>query len=121
MTKWNMYPEAETWNPFQGCEFECSYCRPSFQAQAKRQKQRCMSCYRYEPHCHPERLGKIPNAEIVFVAGNGDIAFCPPDFVHMILDSVELHSARHPGTTFRRRGPTAFGHFSAAYQRRSCS
>ena len=49
----NMYAEAKTWNPFKGCEFDCSYCVPSFQLQAKRQMHRCDACYRYIPHCHP--------------------------------------------------------------------
>ena len=75
----NMYAAAKTWSPFKGCKFDCTYCMPSFQLQAKRQKHLCSSCYNYVPHCHPERLAKIPSAEIVFVAGNGDIAFCPPD------------------------------------------
>ena len=34
----NMYAEAKTWNPFKGCAFDCVYCVPSFQRQAKRQK-----------------------------------------------------------------------------------
>ena len=29
-----MYAEAVTWNPFKGCKFDCSYCKPSFQQQA---------------------------------------------------------------------------------------
>jgi len=57
----NMYPAAKTWNPFKGCEFDCLYCVPSFQAQAKRQKHRCLECYKYQPHEHPERLDSIPS------------------------------------------------------------
>jgi uncharacterized protein YeaO (DUF488 family)/Uri superfamily endonuclease len=96
----NMYAAARTWNPFKGCKFDCSYCRPSFQQQAKRQMRICSKCYAYTPHIHPERLAKIPSAEIVFVAGNGDLAFCPPEFVHRILDRIEDHNRRCPHKTY---------------------
>ncbi len=74
----NMYKAAKTWNPFKGCQFDCTYCRPSFQLQSKRQMHLCRKCYNYEPHCHEDRLTKIPSASIVFVCGNADISFCPP-------------------------------------------
>jgi len=89
-----MYTTAKTWNPFKGCEFDCSYCRPSFQQQSKRQMHLCDECYRYTPHTHPDRLGKAPSAEIVFVSGNGDLAFCPPEFVYEILNAIEKHNRR---------------------------
>lgn len=92
----NMYADARTWNPFKGCGFACSYCVPSFQRQAKRQKQNCRLCYRFTPHCHPERLEKIPSAEIVFVCGNGDISFSPLAFTREILGSIREHSRRCP-------------------------
>jgi hypothetical protein len=111
--KTNMYEAARTWNPFKGCRFDCIYCRPSFQRQAKRQKHLCRQCYNYEPHCHPDRLTDIPSAEIVFVAGNADIAFCPPDFVHKILDAIENHNSRCPGKTYylQSKQPTCFQPF----------
>lgn len=74
-----MYAAVKTWNPFRGCEFDCSYCGPSFQRQAKRQKQNCMQCYEDAPHEHPDRLMKIPGADIVFVCGNADISFARPE------------------------------------------
>ena len=98
--KSNMYATAKTWSPFKGCEFDCTYCKPSFQLQAKRQKHLCGDCYNYVPHCHPERLAKIPSAEIVFVAGNGDIAFCPPDFLKAILATIKKHNERCPYKTY---------------------
>ena len=94
MTKSNMYATAKTWNPFKGCEFDCIYCKPSFQQQSKRQMHLCNLCYRYTPHTHQDRLGKIPSAEIVFVSGNGDLAFCPPEFVYEILGAIEKHNRR---------------------------
>ena len=53
----NMYAEAETWNPFKGCNFDCTYCEPSFKRQAKGEKNlAACDCYRYEPHGHEDRL-----------------------------------------------------------------
>ncbi len=45
----NMYAGAKTWNPFKGCQFDCTYCVPSFQRQAKRQLHNCQKCYGYTP------------------------------------------------------------------------
>ena len=71
-----MYENAKTWNIFVGCEFDCTYCKPSFQAQIKRWgKGNCRKCYDYVPHLHMERLNRMPKAELVFVGGYGDPAF----------------------------------------------
>jgi uncharacterized Fe-S cluster-containing radical SAM superfamily protein len=94
----HMYAGTKTWNPFKGCKFDCSYCKPSFQTQAKRQKHNCAKCYRYEPHEHPERLAKIPKAATVFVCGNGDIAFCKPAYLKRIVEAIKSHGRQE--TTF---------------------
>ena len=60
----HMYENTQTWNPFKGCLFNCLYCKPSFQAQAKRQKHKCTQCYNYVPHTHEDRLGKIPSEKM---------------------------------------------------------
>jgi len=91
-----MYTDGKTWNPFLGCLFDCIYCKPSFQAQAKRQKQNCMDCHSYKPHYHPEELDRIPSAETVFVCGHGDISFCSYEYTESIIQRV----SRHPKTTF---------------------
>ena len=90
----NMYADAKTWSPFVGCEFDCVYCRPSFQAQAKRQRKNCERCYDYTPHYHPERLSRIPSAEIVFCCASGDISFCDGRALADILVAVTQHAAR---------------------------
>lgn len=88
----NMYKGAKTWNVFRGCKFDCSYCKPSFQAQAKRQRKNCEKCYTYEPHMHLERMTKIPKADIVFACGNGDIAFCSSSYLDLMFDQVRLRT-----------------------------
>jgi hypothetical protein len=113
--KSRMCTGVKTWNPFKGCLFDCVYCRPSFQAQAKRQKHNCMDCCNYVPHEHPERLDRIPSTDTVFVCGNGDISFCNPEYTRGIISKV----ANHPGRTFyfQSKRPEYFkaflGEFSA--------
>jgi hypothetical protein len=108
-----MYSDTQTWNPFKGCLFDCVYCRPSFQQQAKRQKHNCTDCYNYVPHYHPERLNKIPSAGTIFVCGNSDLSFCRPDFMHQIIDSVKRHNQRRPQKTyfFQSKSPGYFKPF----------
>jgi hypothetical protein len=57
---------------FKGCGFDCVYCVPSFQRQAKRQKQRCQLCYEYKPHFHPERLYKSGKLEFIKTKTTGE-------------------------------------------------
>lgn len=108
-----MYDKVKTWNPFKGCLFDCSYCKPSFQLQAKRQKNNCTDCYKYVPHYHPERLEKIPSAETIFVCGNSDLSFCRPDFTRQIIEAVKKHNQRRPDKTyyFQSKRPEYFQPF----------
>jgi len=93
----NMYADAKTWNFHVGCLFNCIYCRPSFQQQLKRwAKKNCEECYYYTPHPHPERLRKIPSSKIVFVIGDGDISFCPPELVKQAIEAIKEHNKRCP-------------------------
>ena len=103
----NMYDNAVTWNPFKGCEFDCSYCKPSFQAQAKRQRKNCEYCYTYEPHYHAERMTRIPKkADIVFACGNSDVHFCERPYMEWMLEEV----AKRPEQTlyFQSKAPEVF-------------
>jgi hypothetical protein len=95
-----MYKNAKTWNPFKGCGFDCSYCFTSFRLQAKRQMHNCAECYEYRPHFHPERLRKISSSPIVFVCGNGDLAFATFDQREAIIAEITRHTRRHPQKTF---------------------
>ena len=83
-----------------GCNFDCVYCRPSFQRQMKRQKQRCLKCYEYTPHFHPERLLKAPpktqGKEFVFFPSSGDPSFLT---AHQ-LTLCNIYMKQYPETTF---------------------
>ena len=95
-----MYDGTKTWNPFKGCYYNCKYCVPSFQQQAKRQMHNCTECYEFRPHQHLERLSKIPNAAIVFVGGNGDISFCDPAFVKQIIAAIVKKNLKRPNQVY---------------------
>lgn len=94
----NMYAKTKTWNIHVGCGFACTYCVPTFQAQAKRQRHNCERCYRYVPHRHIERLtpSRIPSSPIVFVGGTGDISFAPPSLIRAALPLIH----KRPNQTF---------------------
>lgn len=106
----HMYKETKTWNPFVGCLYDCVYCKPSFKAQMKRQKRRCLDCYKYKPHTHPERLKRIPSTKIVFVAAGADISFCPIEYTKEIIQAIKEHNKRCPYKTyyFQSKNPGYF-------------
>jgi len=110
-----MYPETETWNPFVGCRNSCVYCVPAFQRQLKRwAKNNCQGCYNYEPHYHPERLERIPSAKVIFVCGNGDIAYCRQSYVRDgIIPAIKRHNERCSYKTyyFQSKFPRYFENF----------
>lgn len=108
-----MYEGVKTWNPYVGCKFDCVYCKPSFQRQAKRRKKWCEKCYSYEPHFHPERLKRVPNAEVIFACAYGDIAFAHLSWIDDILQTIELH----PDKTFylQTKDPAIFEKLSDFY------
>lgn len=95
MSPSRMYPKTKTWNPFKGCLFDCIYCEPSFK-RICRLYNKCPLCKQYLPHEHPERLEKVPKAKIVFVAGNGDLSFCRPEFILRIIETIK----KYPDRTF---------------------
>lgn len=115
--KSNMYELSQKqWNPFMGCGFDCVYCKPSFQRQAKRQKHRCLDCYKYTPHTHPNRLDtSLPNTkedEFIFTCASGDISFCPTPYLKKIVHRIEqnpqktfLIQSKNPKTFNRARFP----------------
>lgn len=109
----NMYGGTETWNPFHGCEFNCTYCVPSFKRQAKRRKRDCMKCYDFAPHEHPGRLAHLPAKSKIFVCGNSDLSFCRSDYLHKIVARINEHSQRCPHKVFhlQSKRPSCFAPF----------
>ena len=110
LPKENMYQlSAEQWSPFAGCRHGCSYCKPSFQAQAKRHKHTCMDCYDFTPHKHPTRLKKSLKRtgfmQFIFTCSMGDVAFCDTDYLQQIAarmselgDRTFLLQSKNPAT-----------------------
>lgn len=109
------------WNVYKGCKYDCLYCLPSFQKQAKRQKHRCMKCYRYEPHIHWERLKKgyrkryfpkeTKGDEFIWACSSGDITFAEPIWIKTILKVIEKE---HKDLTFfmQTKNPECFKRYS---------
>jgi hypothetical protein len=118
-----MYADTTTWNFFKGCGHGCIYCWAA--AQAKRQRpindlgephltktgkpKGCWKCYKFVPHLQGEPAGDhnkklterhIPRTEIVFVAGNSDIAFIPQE---TMLEAIELIKERNTINTRSNR------------------
>ena len=114
MTNSRMYKDVVTWSVAGGCLFDCTYCRPSFQAQAKRQRQNCERCYDYTPHEHPERLVRMPSGQkTVFVCSSGDISFCDPEYTLRILSAIRADAEKKPGRAYylQSKAPAYFEQF----------
>jgi hypothetical protein len=106
--KVHMYEEVvKTWNPHVGCLHKCIYCIPSFQKQAKRQKNKCQLCYQYVPHFHEERLKQpLPKSGLVFACDLGDICFATHEQRELIINRMK----DYPNTTFllQSKNPKCF-------------
>lgn len=102
MPNTRMYKDTKTWNPAVGCEFECVYCKYSFQAILKRFfKGKCDACCAYIPHEHPERLKKIPTKyKNIFVFGNGDFSFYKLDYIEKTIQKIKEYLKIHPDVKF---------------------
>jgi hypothetical protein len=85
---------------FKGCTNNCVYCKPSFQRQAKRQKQRCEKCYTFEPHLHAERLERKSPAtkdnQFVFFPKGGDLCCAS----YWTVEKLIKYIRSNPQTTF---------------------
>ena len=75
---------TQTWNPFTGCRFGCSYCWAKKLALGK------CKYPDFEPTFHPERLKKKFKADdFVFVTSMGDISFCRGAGLSLIKKYIE--------------------------------
>jgi len=91
--KSHMYRDSiKQWNVYVGCHFDCICCEKSFKAQMKRQKNRCILCYNYIPHFHPEildiSLPKTKGDEFIWPCSSGDISFAKPEWIEAILTRI---------------------------------
>jgi hypothetical protein len=92
----NKFRNTRSWNPFVGCGFDCTYCRPSFHrvlAMVGR-TQHCEPCKTYLPHQHPERLTRIPSDTAIFVCEDGDIAFADPKFMAQVFQKMRADNKK---------------------------
>jgi uncharacterized Fe-S cluster-containing radical SAM superfamily protein len=100
-----MYKDVETWNPHYGCNFNCIYCKPSFQAKAYWQHK---NCGLYTPHIHRERLDKIPNAKVIFVCGDSDIYWCPFEYGKEIVETMNKNNRTDRIWLLQSKKPSCF-------------
>jgi len=94
--------KLETWNPFTGCHFDCSYCWARKLAEGK-----LKDCYRDGFNCeyHPDRINKrFKSDEFVFVCSMGDISFAEDYVKNAIIDTIKknqqtkfLFCTKNPG------------------------
>ena len=98
--KSRMLDDTKSWNPFKGCRFDCVYCKYGFRYASRMMNNRCMDCYNYVPHCHPNWLKVIPNEQGIFVCGDGDVSFCEPEFIEQIIEKIRKHNERRPFKTY---------------------
>ncbi len=84
----------KTWNPFTGCNFNCSYCWARKLAEGKLKNSYPNG---FIPEFHPDRFNKRfkPN-DFVFVCSMGDISFAP----FIVLDNVIRIALKCPDTKF---------------------
>lgn len=83
-------PTTRSWNPFVGCNFDCTYCAPSFKKLLAwlGRMHKCVPCQNYAPHEHPERLTRIPSDRAIFACEDGDIAFANPKFMAKVFKAM---------------------------------
>lgn len=79
--------DTRSWNPFVGCNFDCEYCKPSFQKLLAwiGRMHHCKNCQYYEPHEHPERLSRLYPDKTIFACEDGDINFAKPQFMAKVF------------------------------------
>jgi len=105
-----MYKNTKSWNPFVGCNFDCVYCKPSFQNLIAwlGRMHRCEPCQSYSPHEHPERLTRIPREAAVFVCEDGDISFANPRFMKRVFQAMKLDKKADRTWFVQSKNPRCF-------------
>ena len=84
----------KTWNPFTGCNFNCSYCWARKLAEGKLKNSYPNG---FIPTTHPDRFDKrFKLDDFVFVCSMGDISFAPS----VVWNQVYITAQNHPETKF---------------------
>jgi protein gp37 len=83
---------TQTWNPFTGCKWDCTYCWARKLAEGKLKKQYPNG---FVPEFHENRVNrKFKAGEFVFVSSMGDISFCEnlyPEIIGNIEDNPKTN------------------------------
>jgi hypothetical protein len=108
--KETVYKDTRSWNPFVGCNFGCTYCKPSFQKLIAwvGRRHHCEACQSYSPHEHPERLGRLPRDRTIFVCGDGDISFADPRFMKKVFQQMRLDCRKDRTWFVQSKNPRCF-------------
>lgn len=123
--KENMYKDTVTWNPFVGCAYNCTYCKPSFQKLVKlagtkktNSQSECRSCQDYLPHEHEKRLdlessytkSKFKESTI-FVCGISDIFFATAEYMKKIFKIMREDKKDDRLWFIQSKNPKCFGQY----------
>jgi len=105
-----MYKDTKAWNPFVGCEYQCTYCKPSYQKVVawNGRMRGCDECQTYTPHEHEERLSRIPREKTIFVCSNGDISFARKGFMEKVFEAMRLDKRKDRIWLVQSKAPSCF-------------
>jgi hypothetical protein len=105
----SMYRDTKSWNPFVGCNFDCTYCKPSFQKLIAwlGRMHHCVPCQNYAPHEHPERLSRLYSDKTIFACEDGDISFADPAFMAKVFD-VMRSDTKNRNWLLQSKNPECF-------------
>jgi hypothetical protein len=101
--------DTKSWNPFVGCNFDCEYCKPSFQKLIAwlGRMHGCEDCKTYSPHEHPERLSRLYPDKTIFACEDGDISFAKPEYVAKVLE-VMRNDTKNRNWLMQTKNPACF-------------
>ena len=101
--------DTKSWNPFVGCNFDCEYCKPSFQKLIAwiGRMHGCEDCKTYSPHEHPERLARLYPDKTIFTCEDGDISFAKPEYMAKVLE-IMRNDTKNRNWLMQSKNPACF-------------